>query len=484
MKYVFFHHEMYPLPIAYHLMNEGREVLVGTIDSHDDLGIPGDKDEETEEEKEQRMSVYDGLLDKMTAEDLMDYLESVPDGEKDGYFFFFDFNDLYPISEQVMEMGFTKGLFPTEEHFQMEKDRDKAKEYVKKNYPLVKVAESNDFKDVEEGLEFLADTDDVYVLKSNGNVGKTVVPNTDDPEVGKKMLANALEKERENYEQAGFILEKKILNYMEISPCMLFWNGKPICSLAEFENKEFGAGNIGVQKGGNQNLSVRTDLDSYINEIAFPKAAMDYAAKQKGLYLADAGLLYDGKDFYFTEFCGNRFGWCGVFAEMSMREDGKPFVAKFFEDIMKGRSPLVNKYGTSLRLFNLEGKYEITEESKDDQLVFWDKGAENNFFAYRIKEGEDGFCTVGGLDLLGAITAGGNDIKSTVDKLYERAEKVHFEKKYHRPEFDFLSKDYPTSIMNRYEALRPFLLPKKKYGEYSRLKRMKAPKEALERMLA
>lgn len=457
MKFVFIAHECYPMPIAYHIANEGHEVIFGIVDNYDDLDN-GIEAHEKPEEKDQRLSNYDNLIEKCDHKKVLRFLKTVPVNEQDDYFFFFDFNDMHNVAQEILDMGFKNGLFPTEFYYDMEKNRTEAKEFVKKHYIRVKIADTFDFQTIEEGIEHLNESEDIFVLKSNGNVGKTIVPVSDDPEVARKLIIDALETEKKNYEEQGFVLEKKILNCIEVTPVIVFYNGKPIYTLAEFENKEFGAGNIGVQKGGNQNLSIRTNLNAEINKIAFPEIIYDLAMNQPGLAIFDIGLLYDGKDFYFTEFCAMRYGWDGIFAEMVMRDDGKPFVADYFKDIVKGKNPLKNKYGASVRLFNIEGKYEETHEAKDNLLIFWDESIENNLFLYRVKEDDDRMVSVGGLDLIGAATGAGNTVEEAVNKAYDCVEKFHFEKLYYRPKFDFLSKDYKTSILNRVEAMKPFMI--------------------------
>lgn len=458
MKFIFFAMEAYPFPIAKHLSDEGYDVTIGIINSYKDLMIPDSNVKETMEAKNRRFSVYTGIMKKKSAVELMADLRRVPRKEQDDYFIFFDYNNTYNLSQQVLKMGFRNGLFPTEFYYKMEKERHMAKDFVKKFYDDVIVADSFDFKSAKDGIKFLQDSEDkVYVLKSNGNHGKTIVPRSDDAEKGKKVLIEALEKNKKEYEAGGFLLEEKIPNCQEVTPVMVFYDGVPVYSLVEFECKEFGAGNIGPQKGGNLALSVKTELDCEINRISFPKAIYDLAKKQPGLAVFDIGLLYNGEDFYFTEFCAMRYGWDGIFSEIVMRDDGYQFVGAYFEDLKAKRNPLVNKYGASVRLFNLNGKGEETEGCEDDLSVSWDGGLENNIFMYQIKKKAGKIVSVGGFDLLGVATGASNVLETAVGKAYEVVNSVEFEKLYYRPKFDFLSMDYKSSILNRLSAMKPFI---------------------------
>jgi phosphoribosylamine-glycine ligase len=456
MKYVFFTYEHYPLPIAYHLINEGFTVLVGMFKDPKKAGIPVVHQEKPEETK-MRMTLYSGLMDMMTGEDVLATLKKVPADQQKDYFFFFDYGDMWPISEQILSMGFRNGIFPTEFYYKLEKERPIAKELVKKYYPDIKVAVSEEFTKVADGLKYIQSSKDVLVLKSNGNYGKTVVPRSDDLEIAHEMVSNTLEKYKSEYEKGGFILEKKIADCIEFTPVMVFYNGEPIYSLVEIENKEMGAGNIGVQKGGNQTLCVRTPINCKLNKIAFPEMIYRLAEKQPGLSIYDAGLLLSGGEMYFTEFCAMRYGWDGFLTECVMRDDGKPFVNNYFQDIVDGKNPLVRPFGCSLRLFNYEGNTEFTEEPKDGLPIIWDKSIDNNMFWYRIrKEGEETVC-VGGMDFIGTMTGAGDTIEEAVTAMYDRIGLIDFEKLLYRPKFDFLSDDYKTSILNRLNAITEYL---------------------------
>lgn len=464
MKYVFFALEAYPLPIAAHLVAEGHEVWVGMLQSANRLMLKGVKDASTATETKRRLSVYDGLLVKHTADEVMKMLWKVPAKERDDYFVFFDYNNMFNLADQVRKMGFKNGLFPTEWYWRMEKERALAKAFVVKNYPDIKVAEAHDFKTTKDGIAFLQATEDkTYVLKSNGNSAGTVVPKTDDPNEAREMLVDALTKQKQGYEAGGFLLEEKIPDCLEVTPVMVFYDGEPVYSLVEFECKGFGAGDIGVQKGGNLALSVKTPLDCELNRRSFPKAVYELAKKQPGLCIWDLGLLYDGEDFYFGEYCAQRFGWDGIFSEMVMRDDGKPFVAAYFEDIVAGKNPLKNIYGASVRLFNLGGN-SSTEDSgntgsvADDGIpVTWDDAVSNNLFLYMVKEKKDEIVTVGGFDFLGVATGASEVLETAVSKAYAVVDAVTCETKYYRPQFDYLSMAYKSSILNRYAAIKEFL---------------------------
>ena len=458
MKYVFFTLGGNLLSIAKRLSDEGNEVLVGMLRSDSQMEIPGVKDKETSQEKIRRMSLYDGMIDKHSVESVFRELGKVRNRDKGDYFFFFDYNDLYNISERALKMGFTQGLFPTKFYYLMEKERSRAKSFVKANYPSISVADSFSFKIIQEGIDFIGDTEDkVYVLKSNGNAGGTVVPKTEDTKLAKEILIDTLKKHKREYEDGGFMFEEKIPNCLEVTPILAFYEGVPVYSVVEFESKQFGAGDIGLQKGGNISLNVRTKLDCKLNQMAFPQIIHELAENHPGLALYDIGLLYNGEDFYFTEFCAMRYGWDGVFSEMVMRDTDRFFVSSYFEDLVAGRNPLRYKYGVSIRMFSLCGGTEKTVEPPDGTPIYWDKETENNLFLYRVKKLGHQIVSIGGLDLLAVATGAEDTLEAAVKKAYRVVSGFVFDNLYYRPEFDFMSKAYKSAIRNRLAAVFPFI---------------------------
>lgn len=457
MKYAFFTVAGYPLPLAKHLHDEGREVFACLIARTVDLGLGGEPDSERHDDHFERISNHDGLVNKLSLADAMRTLAEVPANEKDDWFLFFDHSELYRLCDKARAMGFRHGLLPNEFYYKLEKDRKFGRAFAEKHYPDLSFAQSLEFGTVEEGVAHLQENEGVWVLKSNGNAGPTVVPHSDDPEQAKQEIIDTLHHFKRDYESGGFLLEEKIIDCLEIAPVMVFYDGEPCYSVAEFENKPFGAGNIGAQKGGNQALSVHTGPDSEINRIAFPPIVFELAKKQPGLAVFDAGLLFKEGRFYFTEFAAMRYGWDGIFSEIVMADDGQPFVAKYFETLREQSNPFVNEYGASVRLFSLSGDMEDTFDPKPDQTISWDTSIENNLFLYSAKKKGQEIVATCDHDFVAVITGAGATVEQTVAALYNRVDKFRLDSKFYRPMFDFLSTEYRDSIPNRLRALERFL---------------------------
>ena len=298
--FVFFGFDCYDFPFAYHLKQEGYEVIMAQIEEKD-MGMSWGSDKETPKERRTRRLIYDNMIEKYTYDEAMKRLSLAKD--KGSFFFFFDFGCFYKIGEKLLDMGFYHGLFPTELYWLMEQERELSKTFVKTHYHGLQVAEAHTFNKVKDAIKHIEDSDDIWVIKSDGNIGPTIVPKTDDVDVAQGQAIDALLKHQKEYESGQFILELKIINPIEVTPTLVFYNGKPIYAVTEFENKEFGAGNIGMQKGGNQTLSIVTDFDTKIIKMAFPPIIYKMAKAHPGLAIYDAGMLFSKGKFYFTEFC-------------------------------------------------------------------------------------------------------------------------------------------------------------------------------------
>src|SRR5262249_17290345 len=150
--------------------------------------------------------VFDGILDRQDANDVVAKLKTVKNPQE--HFLFFDFNRAFKFADQLKGLGF-HGNFPTEEDRLFEIDREKAKAFVREWYPHLKVAESHEFKTVAEGISFLERSDLLWVLKSFSEDGAehslTVLPTSTDPEAASTQLIEALNEDRPIYEKAGFL---------------------------------------------------------------------------------------------------------------------------------------------------------------------------------------------------------------------------------------------------------------------------------------
>jgi len=259
------------------------------------------------------------------------------------------------------------------------------------------------------------------------------------------------------FEKGKIIVEEKIINAIEFTPQLIFYNGKPIYSQIEIETRMLGCLDIGDQTGGNENLIIHTELSDPINKIVFPPIVYEEASTRKGLYIRDAGILSDGIDLYFTEFAGCRYGWGGIFSELSasMTTD---LITDYFDKIVRGQDPYTYKYGTSLALYTLGYDHEFAGFPQSGIPVNIEDGYESDFFMYQVKKIKNRIITVGyrcfSSAPLGYVTGRGETIESAVENLYTHLKRFSLKGIYYRPESDFLSVENNKCILKRVEFLR------------------------------
>ncbi len=449
MNFIIFTYDMTILPVAEKLIKEGNTVKVGVIQDKRNILLPEEKYKpENPEKKAQRLSIYDGMIEKHSAEKLIKEMKSIKN--KDEWIILTDSNSNYKFTEMALEMGFTKGIFPLQKDREMEVDRMKAKEFVKEHYPDIEVAEVKSFKTIEEGIAFLNESEEVWVLKSQGDAGDTICPESDDIEMAKEQLIAAMEEMQSEYEQNGYILEMKIQEVTELTPEIMFWDGVPVFTSLDIENKGIAAGNTGTQTGCMQNLIVRTEMEDRINKIAFPEIVHEMAKERKGLFVWDLSILIDKKGrMFFGEYCSQRFGWDSFPTELGMAgdEDGTQIATPFFAKLIRRKNPLRVKFGAGVRILNIGSGGKMIDEGtvkvKDEALP--------DVYLYEVKMKKDEMVsTTSGYDFA-LVTGVHDELYEAVEHCYKYADMVMFEGKYIRPEFDFNSYSYHSSIMNRYQ---------------------------------
>lgn len=438
--------------IAPHL--EGLDVVMGQIEDLKDTMLPQEKKkEEDPEEKKRRLSVGDGLVKKISAEKLVKMVNQDPSPEE--AFVFTDLNVCWKFAEQMKDSG-VPGIYPTKEDRELEVDREKMKEIFAKEYKDLEPSVVEEFKKIEEGIRFLESSEDCWVLKGYDVDAPTVVPDTDDPEKAREQVVAALEANKDKYEKSGYILEKMIQDAIELTPEAIFYDGKMIAASIDIELKRQYAGDIGPMCGCAADLVFPITLDSPILKTAFPKWAMDYAKRHKGLFIFDCSILYDPKTGKGKagECCSNRFGWNSVLTEMAL--SGGPVA--FLETLGEAKDPFrgSDTFGASVRVFNPHKDGGLAKEG-----LAIDYGPEDLYLLDAKEEGDK--CLTAGYSPDLAVAVGtGNTVRSAAHRAYLALMDLNFEGKTYRPESDYMSRDYASSIPKRFDYGRKkglFYLP-------------------------
>lgn len=432
MTYVIFTSEGTGLPIAHHLQNEGYTVYVGQAETFKELGIESTPDED-KKLKDSQVLYKDIIKNKTTAQKLLKALEKVKN--KDEYFIFCDLNSLYTYGERLLKAGFTKGIFPTKKDYDFEKGREQAMEFVEKNYPDIKIIPFQKVKTVEDAKKIVSQSEVPMVIQSEGDFVSTICP-VDDVESNKTEILSALDKHAQEYAKGEIILKEKLVQPIEITPQIVFWNGEPVFTDIDIETKNIGDGeNNGNQVGCGSNLIIKTDLKDKINEIAFPPIVYKMAKEHKGIFVWDISIYITEKGLFFGEFCSNRFGYDAILTEMSMSGGA----GAYFKAIQSLKNPLKKVFGTAVRVFNLKNQ-------KDTEITVSDL---ENTWLYEVKNAKGKWESLGVFWDLAVITGAANTVEGATEKMYDNLLNLSFKEKYARTKDDFL-KDYPTSIMRRF----------------------------------
>jgi hypothetical protein len=447
MRYIVFTFDGYGLPIGLQLQREGAEVLVAQVQDQEDvlseleLNIPTESDEA----RTRRLSLYDGLLEKRSARLVCEELLAGP--AQPDTFLFFDLNHLFKFSEKLQVLGYP-GNYPTAEDYRLEIDRESAKKFVARHYPNVRVGENHKFKSVDQGVAFLATSDDLWVLKGLEEDARTVVPDVDDAKLAQHQIEVALTHNREEYESAGFVLEKYIPASLEFTPQTLFWNGQHVCTLMVLENKAMGAGNVGPLTDCAQDVTFVTAPSDRINDLAFPPKVAKMAAHHRGAFFWDASLLIakrSGK-MYFGEFCANRPGYNAIYNQISLAGSA----TKYFESLATGKCPFPdNSVGVAVRMFNFHSGASGYPQS--ELPVEFKAGCEKDLWLTDVRKGPGSLVNVGLKTTIGVATGSGHSLRDAARRAHKVIDKFSFEGIYYRPQFDLVSRRYPTSIVNRIE---------------------------------
>ena len=431
------------LPIAYHLKAEGMDVTMAMVDDYKSVGM---KTEEPEYHKS-RWSQYEGMLDVITCEQALKRMAH--ERNKDEVCILFDLNILWPFANQARVLGFKYGIFPSKLHRRLEDDREFAKKFVLENYPGLKCAECQDFKNVDEAIEFVNGSDEFWALKGNDPDCSTVVPRQKNIEHVKAEIIEALQSGRADYEKKGFILERQIRDGLEMCPSMIWSGGKRVASLVNLEDKAYSATDSSKMYGCSINMIVATPLDCELNQIAFPPAADKLAKLEKGLFYLDANIIQKDGDFYFLEFCPQRMGFDQVYAEMEMAGT----VSDYFNKLLHGENPYNAKYGAGVHAFSTEKddggrvKDEIPLRLDEEERHVWYMGVK--------KKGENIVNTKGsfgepivGIDLV-AFTEDSDDPEYALIKMRDVVKNFSFAGLYLRDDWD--------KIMDRVEKIEKWI---------------------------
>ncbi|MEM5875658.1 MAG: hypothetical protein QXX45_03780 [Candidatus Aenigmatarchaeota archaeon] len=455
-KFVLITYDGHGMPIALKLQQEGWDVIVGQVEELKYLP------EEIPEEKERRLQLYDGIIEKKRIDDVINFLNK--EKKRDDYLIFFDFNFLYPYANQIKQMGYF-GIFPTKQDFELETNREMAKEYIFKNHNLFTKQEIHEFNKVEEAKEFLKNTDKVWVVKGKNINAETFVPLSDIPLIARDEVINILEEDKTLYEDGGFILEEKINDLIEFVPEIVIKDRKLIGMSIDVELKPIGPANSGFQTGDAASVIFwikKQEQAEKIYDMFFRPMEEMFLRYDNEFVIWDIGVMYSpSRDkFYFSEFCPNREGWDSVFNKLStFSRVGDYFIAikngiPFYE-----LKPL--KFGASFRIFNILPDKKYTKLSLQNSAILTDI-KNKDIWLWDVKKVGNKLVSCGYDKNLAVVTGSDDDWQLAFLKADSLIDfNFKFVDFYKRSFFDIIDKGYKNNIATRIEWVFENILEEK-----------------------
>jgi phosphoribosylamine-glycine ligase len=446
--FVLFTYDGHGLPVAFRLQEEGYKVYVGQF-----YHLEGKQ--EKEKEKEQRMSLYDGLLDKKSGKELLNALLKVKN--KDKYFIIFDFPFMWQYAEELRKAGF-RGLLPHREDWELEEDREKAQKLVEERYEIFSPKEHHEFQTIDEAKKFLEATDKCWVLKGNHSDAPTIVPISDEPEIAKMEIINALEMNKKLYEAEGFDLQEKLTDILEFTPEAISFNGVVRGINIDIEIKNYAPGNRGYGGQTGATADVIFWLTKEEGERiydSFLRPIEKEMLRENELTIWDAGTIYDKKKkgFFFTEYC-IRWGYNALFTELSTL----PSAGYYFEKLLRGEDIYdpkeCKRFGASFRIFRVAVFGESRDKIKSEDIIL-PQGFDKDIWLWDVKKTSKGLETANYDYNVAVVTGAGETLEEAFQKAFENTKKIVFNG-YHWQLDMVLNRSYKNNIPERFEFVKEY----------------------------
>ena len=433
------------LSIAWQLQRAGKEVIVGIIQ---DMETTKNKPDENPEYEKRRHSIGKGVLDTRPAETLVEQMQNWKD--KDEWFVYFDFNNQFKLADKLKD--FKYGLFPTRFDYTMESDRDLAKDFVKKNYPMLTLPETEEFKKVDDAIEFINNSEEFLALKGNSSDAATVVPTTSILEHAREEIIDALLADKEDYEKNGFVLEQQIRDGIEVCVEGIFYHGKLLATSIDLEQKNLAAGNLSYQTGCAMNLVHEVPMDCELVKMGLPEAIHTIAKKHRGLFFADANIIFKDGIPYFLEFCFGRPGYDSFQTEVTMSGGAD----QFFDAVVEGENPFQYCYGAAVRGMNLKVDHKDGTPKKGIRMR-WKPEVEDNLYPYGITKVDGAYLDAAFIPDVVVFTGASDDPEYAAIKAYDVVKKFSYDSLFYRPHSDWKSCDYNGNITDRLEGVQKYI---------------------------
>lgn len=433
MKFILCTQHFGSLGFAMMLKAEGHEVLMA-CEPPEDLG------EKHPEDADNFFVVGEGIIERQPMSEVFR-----DNAKYRGAYWIFDSNHLFAYADKLRALGHK--VFGTSAlTHRMENDRDFGMDIAKK--AGFNVADSQQFSDIDEAIQFLeANEDKAYVCKpNNAESHMTYVP-------AEWETSDAANKELRSYlpclDTDDFILQEKIKG-IEVNIEAWFYKGVPYFSWVDLECKRKNSGDKGELAGGSQEIGFITEMDNGIVTRIMAKMFPFFRSKQYTGF-GDVNVILADNEIYFVEYCC-RMGYLAhinLFTNLCIAPVGETFAAMidgktqgFYERFRKG-------FGAAILMYLDHAKYGFP--------LYVSRDIADSFFHYDsyqdegCEDDEQDFRLAGYGYEAGVICGYGFTPKTAAKDALDKALKVNYPLCAYREDLD--EDNYPQSPIRRHEAL-------------------------------
>src|SRR4029077_8965426 len=139
-----------------------------------------------------------------------------------------------------------------------------------------------------------------------------------------------------------------------------------------------------------------------------------------------------------------------------MCTSGGKTATNYFRNVSRGVNPYSYRYGASVCLYCLHPDDKHPAQYAAGSPIYYLDEAKGYIHPYQFKKDKNGAIVNVGVNnwFLATASGYGNTINAAVERAYSTVDNTAFREMMYRPKSDFMSMEYPSSILNRLEFLK------------------------------
>jgi len=433
------------MPLAIALLAEGYSVALAIMDEKkaEPEAPPWSYEPSIVLRRKLQQLVGTGLVEKVSADKIKPSKDTLV---------IFDFNYGAKYGAKITSLG-VKGIITPLWAYELEHDRAKAADFVRKNYPQLSLPEEEDFPEnsARAVLEFIQSSEDFWVIKPNSNELSVFLP-SGNRETYLAMAEHYISDNEQALNDCSIQLQRKIYGYEAV--CETWYReGEPILCNVDLELKNQYAGNLPPQTGCAADLVFTIPLDSEFRRIV-NKPFDKFAEEQNFTGVMDANVIFEDKTGkpYFLEFCPARFGYNCLYAFLDKLKGN---IGDFFSWAILGQPEfhIPNEFGASVRIFDAAHYGNLLHRLEEGKISFRELflGEPSSVWLWDAMKDNGRLKVVGANPNTAIVTASAPSAEAALSRVKDLAKLVEFEGAYFR--YDIDDREGTYSILNRLDYL-------------------------------